>query len=105
LIAYIDSVKCYRFINRNFKEWFQVPQSSLLGRQIVDFIGAENYSRIEKYVERALAGEQVSYEQTMVYAERRNRDFHSTLVPDFDLEKNVVGYYALVIDITERKEA
>ena len=105
LIAYVDSQKRYRFVNRIFKEWFQVPLSSVLGARLEDVIGAKNYDRIREYVERALAGEQVSYEETITYPTGELRIIHATLVPDIDLKKNVIGYYALVIDITDLKKA
>lgn len=105
LIAYVDSEKRYRFVNHTFEEWFQVPQASVLGMRIEDVIGAENFAKVVEHTERALAGEHVTYEETMTYAGGRKREFHATLVPDFDVQKNTVGYYALIVDVSERKKA
>ena len=105
LIAYIDSEMRYRFVNRTFEEWFQVPQASVLGMRIEDIIGAENFAKVVGHIERALAGEHVTYEETMTYAGGQKREFHAILVPDFDPQNNTVGYYALVVDVSERKKA
>jgi PAS domain S-box-containing protein len=103
LIAYLDADKRYRSVNRAFEEWFQVSLADVLGRTVEDVIGAENYSRISDYIERVVAGEQVSYERTLTYPGEKKRVIHATLIPDFDSENIVGGYFALVTDITERK--
>jgi PAS domain S-box-containing protein len=68
-----------------------------------EIAGAENFAKVREYVERALAGEQVSYERTLHYPGGRAREIHAILVPDFGPENVVRGYFALVTDITERK--
>ncbi len=103
LIAYVDAEKRYLLVNRAFEEWFQVSLADVLGRTVEDVLGAENYSSIRVYVERAVAGEQVSYERTLAYPGGKKRVIHATLIPDFDSESTVRGYFALVTDITERK--
>ena len=103
MIAYVDASRRYLSVNRAFEEWFQVSLDDVLGRTVEDVIGAENYSQIRDYVERAVAGEQVSYERTLTYAKDKKRVIHATLIPDIDSENTVRGYFALVTDVSERK--
>ncbi len=104
LIAYIDADKRYRTVNRTFEEWYRLPLASVLGKTVEAVVGAEYYATIKDFTERALAGEQVSYDRTITYPGGRSRDIHAALVPDIGPEQRVRGYYALITDDTERKE-
>ena len=104
LIAYVDADKRHRTINRTFEEWYRLPLASVLGKTIEAVVGAEYYATIKDLTERALAGEQVSYDRTITYPGGRKREIHATLVPDIGPEEHVRGYFALITDDTERKE-
>ncbi|MBT5038932.1 MAG: PAS domain S-box protein [Rhodospirillaceae bacterium] len=105
LIAYIDAEQRYRAANRVFEEWYQVSFSSVVGKTLEEVVGAENYEKIRHDVERALAGEHISYDRTITYAQGRVRDIRASLVPDFGPEREVRGYYVLITDITDRNRA
>jgi len=105
LIAYVDADQRYQAANRVFEEWYEVPTSSIVGKTLAEVVGAENYEKIRHEVDRALAGEHVSYDRTITYVAGRTRDIRASLAPDFGPEGEVRGYYALITDITDRNRA
>jgi len=104
-ISYVDASKRYRFINRTYEVWFGCRKADIIGRTLEDVIGVEAYCRTQQYVERALAGETVTYEARLPYQGGCSRYVSAVLVPDRDAEGQVHGYYALITDISDRKQA
>lgn len=104
-IAYTDSSLRYQFVNQTYEEWFHCRKEDILGERLPDVIGEEAYRRVQTYVERALAGETVTYEAQLPYQGGKTRYISATLVPDCDEAGTVQGYYALITDITAQKQA
>ncbi|HEY8555149.1 MAG TPA: PAS domain S-box protein [Burkholderiales bacterium] len=102
-IVYLDSDLVYRFVNRPYAEWIGRPPAEIVGRRLIDVIGPERYARVRDPVARALAGERAWYE-TAVDAPGGRRFLHGDFVPDRDGSGRVRGVFALVQDVTERKE-
>ncbi|MEX0268874.1 PAS domain S-box protein [Leptolyngbyaceae cyanobacterium UHCC 1019] len=104
LISYIDSEQRYRFNNKTYEEWFGSSQKDLTGRLLKDVVGESAYQTIRHYAEAVLAGQTVSYESLISYQTGGDRWVHVTYIPDFDEQKTVKGYFALVDDISDRKQ-
>ena len=104
LVAYVDCDQVIRRVNRIFEVWRKAPVQSFVGRKIEDVIGPEEYRTALPYLDRVLQGEMVQYETTNVYADGA-RHLLVTHVPDFDELKNVRGFVALMMDVTERRNA
>ncbi|QYO65138.1 PAS domain-containing protein [Leptolyngbya sp. 7M] len=66
-ISYVDASSRYRFVNRTYEDWFNCKKADILGKTVEEVIGASAYQRVRQYVERALAGETVTYEAEMPY--------------------------------------
>ncbi|HEY7389367.1 MAG TPA: PAS domain-containing protein [Bryobacteraceae bacterium] len=103
-VLYIDREYRYRFANRVSGEWFQRPASDFEGRKIREVLGDAIFERVRKRVERALAGEQVEFEEHVHYPDRE-RDVHVNYVPDREPDGVIHGVVVLVQDVTERKRA
>ncbi|WP_414581217.1 PAS domain S-box protein [Scytonema sp. PCC 10023] len=104
-ISYVDREQRYRFVNKTYEAWFGCNRDEIYGRTAREFVGEAAYSAIEKHIERVLAGETVYYESQMPYRLGSKRYISGTLVPNFDAQSQVKGFYGLVTDITERKQA
>jgi PAS domain S-box-containing protein len=104
LVLYIDRDYRYRFANRTYSEWFQRPPLDFEGQEIAEALGEAGFERLRDRVDRALAGEQVEFEEHIRYADRE-RDVHLTYVPDRGPNGVVRGVVALVEDVTEQKRA
>ncbi|MBE9157489.1 diguanylate cyclase [Nodosilinea sp. LEGE 06152] len=103
-ISYIDQNRCYQYANTTYQAWFGIRPEDIYGQPIEAVIGAEAYQRAKPNVDRALAGERVVYEAVMPYT-AGHRYVQGTLVPDYNIDGAVQGYFALIQDLSDRKAA
>ncbi|MFN6487489.1 MULTISPECIES: AAA family ATPase [unclassified Nostoc] len=106
-IGYIDAEKRYRFVNRTYEIWCNCSRDEILGksvRELVDRIDRMSYQMIEPYINQALRGETTTFEVEMPLPVGK-KYLSVTLIPDFDANAQVIGYYALNTDISDRKRA
>ena len=104
-ICYLDQEQRYRFVNKTYEAWFGCNRDEIYGRTLREFVGEAAYSAIQQYNERVLAGETVYYESEVPYRLGGKRYISGILVPEFDAQSQVKGWFALITDITERKQA
>jgi PAS domain S-box-containing protein len=104
LISYVDSNQIFRFINKTYETWFERPVGEIVGRSLRDVMGPAMYEARRPFVERALAGESVSYEADFP---RSAGTAHTEIVhvPHRDQAGRTIGMYTVVMDITARKLA
>lgn len=103
LIAYVDADERYRFVNATYERWFNRPVADIVGHKVSELLGA-GYATPEKYIAAALSGQPVTFEYGMTYADRRRTVF-ANYMPDQAPDGQVRGFYALITDVTERKQA
>jgi len=104
-IAYIDALQYYQFVNQNYQRWFGFSVKQICGqKKVKEILGAKFYEAIADKIEVVLRGEQVTYEATLE-CKKGNLYISATLVPDFDEDDRVIGYYSLMSDITPQKIA
>lgn len=104
LIAYIDGEQRFQFANATFERWFGIPPQRIKGKYVWDVIGRSNYSLAYPHVEKALQGEQTNFELPMRDLHRHQRLPDVTLLPRFTADGRIAGMYALMVDMTERKQ-
>lgn len=104
LIAYVDQDQRYRFCNAYFRKSLGIEPSSMLGRTVFDVLGEKMYAQLEDKIALALAGELVHFEVSRDDPERTVH-FMTDFIPDIQKDGQVHGFYSLVMDISERKEA
>jgi PAS domain S-box-containing protein len=105
LIAYLDRDVRYRFINAAYSKWLGRPKQEILGRQMEEVMGWPTFATARSWIERALAGETVSYENVLRAPGHPERQVAVTLVPRRKADGSVAGYYSLVTDVTPLKQA
>ena len=104
LISYLDSKQIFRFINKPYEAWFERPLAEIIGRNVRDVMGPAMYEARRPFIERALAGERLSYEADFP---RSGGTVHTEIVhvPHRDPAGRILGLYTVVMDITARKLA
>ncbi|MBW4451833.1 MAG: PAS domain S-box protein [Nostoc indistinguendum CM1-VF10] len=105
LISFVDSEQRYRFNNRAYQEWFGHSTAEVYGKHLWDVMGEPAYEVVRPYVERVLAGEQVTYESQVPYKDAGTRYINAICVPQFNQQGTVEGYAALITDISEQQQA
>ncbi|PKL63124.1 MAG: hypothetical protein CVV31_02095 [Methanomicrobiales archaeon HGW-Methanomicrobiales-2] len=103
-ISYIDADCRYRRVNRAYEEWFGRAVGEIEGRQVRDVLGEEAWQAIRPYLERALSGEEVTFEEEVPYRVSGPRLVHVTYTPDRDESGQVRGLIAHVVDVGEWRQ-
>jgi PAS domain S-box-containing protein len=104
LISYIDRDFTYRLNNRAYEDWFGPSADHMVGRRVADVLGAAAWEKLRPYMEAALRGERVSYEDYIPYPTGA-RWIQATYVPDVGADGAVRGFAVLVHDIDARRRS
>jgi PAS domain S-box-containing protein len=91
------------YANRQFADFFHGGGIPVEGMHLREIIGDSVFDAALPAIERALAGEQILVEGERQSAAGKTRFLEISLVPEKDASGQVVGFYALKRDITERK--
>ncbi len=105
LFAYCDAEERYQFVNSQYKKWFGVEPDAILGRTVRDVVGTEAYAEVEPKIQRVLAGETLSFQSNLKYSLGGARDVQVEYIPQRSINDQIVGYYAMVVDVTEQTRA
>jgi PAS domain S-box-containing protein len=105
LVSFVDKDYRYQLNNAAYVSWFGPNAASLVGRRMVDVLGEAAYAKALPRMERALAGERLSFEDYLPYSTGPGRFIRADYVPRYDATGAVDGFYAVVSDISERKRS
>lgn len=103
LIAYLNADLVYEFTNKVYEQWYCWPRGLMLGQSLREAHSPEHCQRLESYVERALAGESVTFEMAETNVNGQERYMLRSYVPNQLASGEVVGIFVLIRDITERR--
>ncbi|MEH2406744.1 AAA family ATPase [Nostoc sp.] len=104
LISYVDANRCYQFINRTYEVWFNRSRNEILGNPVCQLLGEAAYQRVEPYINQVFEGQTVPLEAEIPFPFGK-RCISATLIPDFDDNAQVRGFYSLITDISEQRNA
>ncbi len=102
LISYIDKDQKVRFANETYRTWLGADPAKLVGQHVQDVVGDSLYEPRRPFLERALAGERVEFENEAL-ALNVLRTTQTTYIPDIDEQGEVRGLYTLSSDVTALK--
>jgi PAS domain S-box-containing protein len=103
--AYVDSEERYQWVNKVHEQWFGRSRSEILGRTVGELLDAEAYATMRDYIHRALRGENVHYEQDIISPDQSRRTFDIYYVPHRKGDGHVLGFFALVFELTRERSA
>jgi PAS domain S-box-containing protein len=102
LVARIGPDGRYRFANSSYETWFGWRADAVVGRTAQEVVGQEAYASVRTYVERALAGEPVTYEQRVPYRSG-TRDVRVSYAPLRRPDGAPDGFVVLAVDVSETR--
>ncbi len=103
LIAYVSADLTYEFTNKVYEEWYRWPSDGMLGQCLREIHSGEHWQQLEPYIERALSGENVSFEMAEPNHSGQQRYMLRSYVPNRQANGEVVGIFVLIQDITDRR--
>ena len=104
LFSYIDSEKRYQFTNAQYQRMFGLPAKTLSGKFVSEVLGEKAYAVATPFIDRALSGERIEFDNIVKNAAGESRHLHATYVPDIDESGTTVGAFVLAIDNTESRQ-
>ncbi|MBW4566083.1 MAG: PAS domain-containing protein [Mojavia pulchra JT2-VF2] len=104
LVSYVDANRRYQFINRTYEVWFSCNRNEILGKSVCELLGEAVYQRVEPYVNQVFEGQTVTLEAEIPFPLGK-KSISATLIPDFDYNAQVRGFYSLITDISEQRNA
>jgi PAS domain S-box-containing protein len=103
LISYVDTNRCYQFINRTYEVWFNRSRDEILGNSVRQLLGEAAYQRVEPYINQVFEGQTVHLETEVAFPSGK-RYISTTLIPNLDNNAQVRGFYSLMTDISAHKQ-
>ncbi|WP_345541984.1 sensor domain-containing diguanylate cyclase [Variovorax defluvii] len=104
MVSHADAQGRYTFVNARLAERLGRSRADLVGASAQGQPGSGNYAIPERYLQRVMAGDHVTFERRgSVRQGEAPRFFQTDLIPDRDAAGAVRGYYAMTSDVTERK--
>ena len=104
-VAYADGDFVLQFVNKPFAEWLERPRAELIGRRVVDIVGAERLKDREPLYRRALAGERIFYVSEYDHPSSGRSALQSNYVPWAGADGAVHGFIVIHQDVTEQRTA
>jgi PAS domain S-box-containing protein len=102
-IAYLDRDQRFRFVNARHEEWFGCRREEIVGRHMEEVLGQPQYDRVRPHVQAVLSGRPVQFEIDKQRDPGPPRQLSVVYVPHFAGNGEVLGFFASIDDITERK--
>lgn len=95
----------YRYVSRAYAAMLNSTPEEINGKAIIDVMGEEGWRTVAPRIERVLRGERVEYEQEVEFRNVGDPYLHVVYTPDIDAAGNVNGWFASIVDVTERRLA
>ena len=105
LIAYLDPQLRYLFVNKAYADTFGIDRHHIAGVPCYQVLPPEEYELRRSFIDRALAGERQRFETKLPTPDGNTRFAEVTYIPHRGEHGDLLGYFTLYQDITERRHA
>ena len=95
----------YRFVSQAYAQLVGVPREQIVGKTIVEAIGAKGYNTLRPHIEKVLRGEATEFDCEIDFPVAGPRRLHIAYRPETDATGKVDGWIASLLDITEQSRA
>jgi PAS domain S-box-containing protein len=102
-IAYLDARCNFCFVNKMFETWIGLEGKQIEGKDFSKVFGDHLFKSIQPFMEETLKGQLMEFKtELMINKVKHNVEGH--LLPHFSPDHSVIGFYAILVDISERKK-
>jgi diguanylate cyclase (GGDEF)-like protein/PAS domain S-box-containing protein len=102
MVAHIDADMRYLFVNEQLAQQLGAPMNDIVGRTMQHFLPPALFEKNLPHIISALAGNTVIFDSRSSMS-GSDRFYQVTYIPDRNEQESVIGFYAMVIDVTDRK--
>ena len=102
-IAHINSRKQIGYANVSYEEWFKTKRRDMHGKHVKEIMSPEGYAEARPYMQRALAGESISF-QTNINRDGIQARLAVHYLPHVSRSGEILGFFSVVQDMTEYRE-
>jgi PAS domain S-box-containing protein len=95
----------YRFVSQAYARLVGVPREQIVGKTIVEAIGAKGYNTLRPHIEKVLRGEATEFDCEIDFPVAGPCRLHIAYRPETDAAGKVDGWIASLLDITEQSRA
>ena len=104
MILYFDPRMNCVFANQYYADFFGLTVTDLVGKPLREIIGDTVFPDLEAHFRKALEGAPVAYQREVRLKSGEQRYIEVKLVPRVADQRQILGCYSMVIDITEQKQ-
>ncbi len=101
-VTFIDAKMQVTYANRALEEWLDRPREEILGRHLREVIAPDELITLGPQIAAAMRGESVLATQSGI-RNGRLREWQNHLVPQIGPNKEVMGFFSILYDLTEIK--
>ncbi len=105
MIAYWDFQLRCQFANKSYLEWFGRTPQEMLGLSISTVLGPNLFEENWPHIQGALSGEPQEFERAILKPDGTVGQTLANYIPDFNANGDVLGFFALVTNISRLREA
>ncbi|MFO7844672.1 MAG: PAS domain S-box protein, partial [Bacteroidales bacterium] len=104
-ISYCSVDFKYFYVNKSYEKEFGIKQKDIENQRIVDIIGENAFELAKVHMQKVIEGEYVRYYEKLKYKNGSVKHIDGQLIPHFNTDEKVVGYYGVLSDISPYIEA
>lgn len=105
LKSFVDADYVYRYVNRTYLDYWGQQASDIVGKRVSSLLGEERFQQIVKpRIDRAMAGETVSYDAVIEFAAKGLRHLEVHYLPARNDQGQIVGTVVRGHDVTALKQ-
>ena len=98
-VSYVDRNLTYKYVNQTYLDYFQLKEDQIIGKHLKSIIGEHSFNKSLRHIKQVFKGEKVNYTEHFTYKNGKEAYMEGTLIPDFDTDGTIIGYYAVLSDI------
>ena len=101
-VIFVDTKMNVTYANRAMEEWFELPRERMVGQHLRELLPSESLLFLGPQIAAAMRGETVLVTQSGI-RNGRTREWQTHLVPQIGPNRDVMGFFAILYDLTEIK--
>ena len=104
VIVYRDRNALLRFINKMGESWYDRKLEDMVGEHISEYLDPAAYEKIRGHLDKVFAGQAQNFDNTTTYPDGKTRHTTTAYIPHIGGDGQVLGYFGVIQDITERND-